>query len=187
MNIYEIHQKMTAHLFPAYSNEDERFLSLALCGEVAELVEMLDNPEFSVEAAREETADIRIYLELLAKRFDVEGDKLIMPSTFDDLSEGRLLLGLARCTGLIANLIKKRWRDGADLTELIRGLLYDTRGHVEQVAYRLGIEGDKLNEEVLNKLRKVAEKHKDRLHEVVRPDRGEVAQSTGTETTEGLP
>lgn len=53
IDIYKLHQEMTAHLFPSYSNTDERFLALALCGEAGEL----------------------------------------------------------------ANMIKKRWRDGADLTE----------------------------------------------------------------------
>lgn len=37
MNLYEMHEKLTGHLFPAYSNTDERFLALALCGEAGEL------------------------------------------------------------------------------------------------------------------------------------------------------
>jgi NTP pyrophosphatase (non-canonical NTP hydrolase) len=80
MNLYEIHENMTAHLFPAYSNTDERFLALALCGEVGELANMIkkrwrDGADLT-EEIRDEIADARIYLELLAKCFDLEGAKL---------------------------------------------------------------------------------------------------------------
>ena len=80
MNIYELHKKMTSHLFPSYSNEDERFLTLALCGEAGELANYIkkrwrDNADFS-EEIKDEIADIRVYLELLAKCFNIEGNKL---------------------------------------------------------------------------------------------------------------
>ena len=79
-NIFDLHQKMTAHLFPAYSNTDERFLALALAGEVGELCNMIkkrwrDGANLA-EECRDEIADIRVYLELLAKCFQVEGVKL---------------------------------------------------------------------------------------------------------------
>jgi NTP pyrophosphatase (non-canonical NTP hydrolase) len=80
MNIYDLHVQMTRHLFPAFSSEDERFLALALCGEAGELANMIkkrwrDGVDLSDEI-REEIADCRVYLELLAKRFDIEGEKL---------------------------------------------------------------------------------------------------------------
>jgi NTP pyrophosphatase (non-canonical NTP hydrolase) len=80
MNLYELHEKMTGHLFPAYSNSDERFLALALCGEAGELANMIkkrwrDDVDLS-DDIRDEIADIRVYLELLAKCFDIEGGKL---------------------------------------------------------------------------------------------------------------
>src|SRR5262245_4098827 len=80
MNIYELHEKMTGHLFPAYSNSDERFLALALCGEAGELANMIkkrwrDGADLT-EDIRDEIADIRVYLELLAKCIDIEADKL---------------------------------------------------------------------------------------------------------------
>jgi NTP pyrophosphatase (non-canonical NTP hydrolase) len=90
---------MTGHLFPPYSNEDERFLALALCGEAGEL----------------------------------------------------------------ANMIKKRWRDGADLTEEIRDEIADCRVYLELMAKKFGIEGEKLDQRVEQKLLKVVEKHKGRL------------------------
>jgi NTP pyrophosphatase (non-canonical NTP hydrolase) len=80
MNLFELHKKMTGHLFPAYSSTDERFLALALCGEAGELANMIkkrwrDGVDLS-EEIKDEIADIRIYLELIAKCFDIEGDKL---------------------------------------------------------------------------------------------------------------
>lgn len=99
MDLYALHEKMTGHLFPAYSNTDERFLALALCGEAGEL----------------------------------------------------------------ANYIKKRWRDGADLTEEIRDEIADIRVYLELLAKCFGIEGAKLDSRVEQKLLKVVEKHKGRL------------------------
>jgi NTP pyrophosphatase (non-canonical NTP hydrolase) len=80
MNLFELHQKMTGHLFPAYSSTDERFLALALCGEAGELANLIkkrwrDNADFS-EEIKDELADIRVYLELLAKCFGIDGEKL---------------------------------------------------------------------------------------------------------------
>lgn len=99
MNLYELHEKMTGHLFPAYSNTDERFLALALCGEAGEL----------------------------------------------------------------ANMIKKRWRDGADLSEEIKDEIADIHVYLELLAKCFGIEGEKLDQRVEEKLIKVVEKHKIRL------------------------
>lgn len=99
MNIYALHEKMTGHLFPAYSNSDERFLALALCGEAGEL----------------------------------------------------------------ANMVKKRWRDSADLSEEIKDEIADIRVYLELLAKCFGIEGEKLDQRVEQKLAKVVEKHKARL------------------------
>lgn len=80
MNLFALHERMTGHLFPAYSNSDERFLALALCGEAGELANCIkkrwrDGADLS-EEIKDEIADIRVYLELLAKCFDIEGEKL---------------------------------------------------------------------------------------------------------------
>lgn len=99
VNLYELHERMTAHLFPTYSSTDERFLALALCGEAGEL----------------------------------------------------------------ANLIKKRWRDGVDLRDEIKDEIADIRIYLELLAKCFGIEGDKLDQQVKDKLVKVVEKHRARL------------------------
>jgi NTP pyrophosphatase (non-canonical NTP hydrolase) len=95
MDIFALHEKMTAHLFPPFSSTDERFLALALCGEVGE----------------------------------------------------------------IANKVKKRWRDNADLTEEIRNEIADARVYLELLAHCFGISGAKLDHQVETKLAEVVRRH----------------------------
>lgn len=175
MNIYELHERMTGHLFPAYSNTDERFLSLALCGEVAELMENIggskDHEDY--EDDRDELADCRVYLELLAKCFGIEGDKLEFDRERARCRALNIISPMEHATtslcvnaGLLANLIKKRWRDGIHPPEsdsVCRSRIGMVREAVEIVAWCLGIEGDKLDARVEQKLLKVVEKHKARL------------------------
>ena len=80
MNLIDMHKQITAHLFEPFSSSDERFLALALCGESGELANLIkkrwrDGADFTDEI-RDEIADIRVYLELLAKCFDIDGEKL---------------------------------------------------------------------------------------------------------------
>jgi NTP pyrophosphatase (non-canonical NTP hydrolase) len=157
MNIYELHCKMTKHLFPAFSSEDERFLSLALCGEAGELADMIVADHFDMEEARDEAADIRVYLELIAKCFAIEGEKLEV-NEVEEMTEVKLVLALCAKCGLLANLVKKRWRDGLDLTKECQIKIIEVRSILEQVAHRLGIEGVALNDRVETKLAKVAER-----------------------------
>lgn len=77
--IVGVHQTVEKRWEP-WSDEDKRFLALALCGEVGELANLIkktwrdgDKPEF-FKAIREEMADVRIYLELLAEAYDVDLD-----------------------------------------------------------------------------------------------------------------
>jgi NTP pyrophosphatase (non-canonical NTP hydrolase) len=165
MNLYELHERMTGHLFPAYSNTDERFLALALCGEAGELADMMfKDTTFNIDEARDEVADCRVYLELIAKCFGIEGDKLVFKAdTVTTARTSQLVLKLCAKSGLLANLIKKRWRDGVDLTDECRAMIVEIRSILEQIAWCLGIEGDKLDQRVVSKLEKVVEKHKARL------------------------
>jgi NTP pyrophosphatase (non-canonical NTP hydrolase) len=80
MNLFQLHEKITEGLFPAYLKDDQRFLALAICGEAGELANMVkkewrDGVDLR-EEIKEEICDIRVYLELLAKCFDMEGPKL---------------------------------------------------------------------------------------------------------------
>jgi len=64
----------------AETAKDKRFLALAICGEAGELANYLkkewrDSKDYS-EEIMDEIADIRIYLELIAKTYNIEGDKL---------------------------------------------------------------------------------------------------------------
>jgi len=82
--IHEVIMKGKAH----YGVEDKRFLALALAGEVGELLNLIkkewrtesgfklpyDAETFKKEC-RMELADIRMYLELLARCFDADLDK----------------------------------------------------------------------------------------------------------------
>ena len=75
MDILALHEKMTKHLFPAFSSSDERFLALALCGETGELANMVkkrwrDNADLYEECCNE-LVDIRVYTELLIHCFNM--------------------------------------------------------------------------------------------------------------------
>lgn len=76
-------------------------------------------------------------------------------------SEDERFLALALCgeCGELANMIKKRWRDGADLTDEIREEICDIRVYLELIAECFGISGHRLNNHVQQKLKKVAAKH----------------------------
>lgn len=67
--------------WPAWSEEDVRFLALALCGEAGELANIVKKEwrgDFSFRetkaAVADELADVRIYLELLARGLNVDLD-----------------------------------------------------------------------------------------------------------------
>lgn len=81
MGLLEIRQKLVKDCgFPVHLEHNERFLSLALCGEAGELANMIkkrwrDGVDLS-EEVMDEIADIRVYLELIAKLFGISGDKL---------------------------------------------------------------------------------------------------------------
>jgi NTP pyrophosphatase (non-canonical NTP hydrolase) len=180
MNMFELHKKMTAHLFPAFSSTDERFLALGLCGEAGELANMIkkrwrDGVDLT-EEIRDEIADVRIYLELLAKCFDIEGeklDKLVAKINFP-LPEDERFLALALCgrAGKSADHIVSRWRNNADFTEEIRDEIVDIRICLELLAKCFGIEGEKLDKQVAAKLQLVADKHHIKtLRDKVRVDR----------------
>jgi NTP pyrophosphatase (non-canonical NTP hydrolase) len=67
--------------WPPYSDEDQRFLALALAGEVGEFCNVVkklwrgDNLPTAQAMLEEELADIRIYLELCALSFGIDLDQ----------------------------------------------------------------------------------------------------------------
>jgi len=95
----------------------------------------------------------------------------LFPS-YSSQDERFLALGLCGEAGELANMVKKRWRDGVDLTEEIRDEIADVRVYLELIAKCFGIEGDKLDSRVEQKLMKVVEKHKKRLASAVMVQEG---------------
>lgn len=82
MTILEERQKILDKFPVEYgqTGKDKRFLALAICGEAGELANFIkkewrDNSDHS-EAIKDEIADIRLYLELLAQVYGIEGEKL---------------------------------------------------------------------------------------------------------------
>jgi NTP pyrophosphatase (non-canonical NTP hydrolase) len=75
-----IHEVVVKRWEP-YSQEDQRFLALALAGEVGELCNVVkkqwrgDDLPHAPAMIKEELADVRIYLELLARSLSVDLDE----------------------------------------------------------------------------------------------------------------
>jgi len=170
MDLFELHHKMTSHLFPAFSNTDERFLTLALCGEAGELANMIkkrwrDNVDLG-EEIRDEIADIRVYLELIAKCFGIEGDKLdtrvmqTMVLEFNHDDEKFMALALCARAGQLATTVEARWSTGHDvMAHLAREQIVYIRIYLEMMAEIFFIAGKKLDHRVEEKLAKVIQKH----------------------------
>jgi NTP pyrophosphatase (non-canonical NTP hydrolase) len=168
MNIFELHKKMTAKLFPAWSSMDERFLALALAGEAGELANMIkkrwrDDATLTSEV-QDEIADIRVYLMLIAKCFSLDDDVVdIRAETVmveGDLNDERFLsLSLCARIGLIAGMVEERWIGNPDLEESICDEIVETRVRLELLAAIFNIGGTKLDDHVEKKLAKVMAKH----------------------------
>lgn len=180
-SIFELHQKMTTHLFPSFSSEDERFLALALCGEAGELANYIkkrwrDGADFK-EEIRDEIADIRVYLELMARCFDIDGDKMekIFQGTLviEPNSDNERLMSLALCirVGKLAEAIEERWilNDNTLMRSAAQTAIINVRVYLEMIARIFLIEGKKLDHRVEQKLAKVIQKHG------IKMDEGETA------------
>jgi len=82
IDILKMHAEMTKGLFAPFSSADERYLSLCLCGEAGELANFIKkrwregNDMLYAEEIKDEIADVRVYLELIAACFGIEGKKL---------------------------------------------------------------------------------------------------------------
>lgn len=76
--VWEIHSRVVKHIV-AGSPEDSRFLSLALCGEAGEVANKIKKrwrgDEIPLSAISEELADVRVYLELLARCLGLDLDE----------------------------------------------------------------------------------------------------------------
>lgn len=73
---------------PPWTDDDRRFLALALCGEVGELANVIKkdwrgDAGDRIQALTEEFADIRIYLELLAASYSVDLDAACEAKTLE--------------------------------------------------------------------------------------------------------
>ncbi len=172
MDMFDLHRKMTAHLFPTFGKEDERFLAIALCGEVGELANMIkkrwrDGVDLG-EEIRDEIADIRIYLELIAKCFDIDGSKMelhtILAGTVNtnSLFRDERFLSLVLCSraGGLATTVETRWNSGYDvMASTAREQITYIRIYLQMMADLFLLDGDRLDHRVVSKLAKVVRKH----------------------------
>lgn len=80
--ILEIRSRYIHHFPDSYEREasDRCYLGLALCGECGELANQIKKEirdgVYRTAKIQDEIADVRLYLELLAKLYFIEGDKL---------------------------------------------------------------------------------------------------------------
>lgn len=98
--LWNIHTALCGGRKKPGSDEDKRFLALALCGEAAEFAES----GLTLEAAREELGDCYAYFLLLLIAFGRDPDAMPREST------PALPLRLVIACGHFANLVKKEWR-----------------------------------------------------------------------------
>jgi len=172
VNLFDVHQKI-----PAFSSTDERFLTLAIAGEAGRLANMvkkrwMDKTEGRLsdlgEEIRDEIADIRIYLELIAACFDIGGDKLdrLVQQTFvvESHADDGNFIALALCNrvGRLGDVIETRWVVN-ETNGLLRGAaqtaIVNVRIYLEMIAKLFLIEGKKLDQRVEQKLAKILQKH----------------------------
>lgn len=94
-DVRHIHERVVK-AWPPYSETDARFLTLALAGEVGELANLIKKrwrgDWTSPDAVRDELADVRIYLELLALALGVDLDDAVedkLPALYDRWPEAK--------------------------------------------------------------------------------------------------
>lgn len=82
MDVFQIHEHILRKkiMHAPYTKEDTRYLALGLCGEAGEVAnkvmkEWRDGSDLTKEI-REEIADVRVFLELLARCYGIEGEAL---------------------------------------------------------------------------------------------------------------
>ena len=105
------------------SNDDKtRFLTLALCGEAGELLEIIIGRDFASLATQDdiqkELADVGNYLYMLASHTKVDLPVIIAVSPSVMHAESiALACEIVVTTGKLANLVKKSWRGDFTLEE----------------------------------------------------------------------
>lgn len=172
IDICELHERLTKHLFPAYSSEDEHFLTLALYGESGELANLIkkrwrDGVPLT-EEVKDELADLRVYSELLAKCYGAEGAKLqeyMRPGrlALAGLDERQSCVKLGRFVGELCTVVLQRWdRPDIYLWAAVNALA-DFRVCLDHICELFDLTGDKLEARIVDKLARVVEKHKARL------------------------
>lgn len=80
IDILKMHAERVKGMFAPFSVHDERYITLCLCGEAGELANLIKKrwrgDKVSIESIRDEIADIRVFVELIAACFDIAGPKL---------------------------------------------------------------------------------------------------------------
>jgi hypothetical protein len=156
--LWNIHTALTKNIKPK-TIEDQRFLTLALCGEVGELANLAkkqwrgdNDPEFDSKF-RDELGDIYAYLILFGMAFDFPdlGKPSFEESDHDLYYQ---VMYLVKQTGHIAECIILDWDDNPTPDEDSIQYYYETSLiALWEVAFHLGIDLDKvLHEEIVPKI-----------------------------------
>lgn len=180
--VLELHREITRGLHDPFFSKDPVYLALALFGEAGELANFIKKGWRDAgtsardercpvetqydEEIRDEIADLRVYIELLADTFAIGGPMLdelyrgefqfIRKTTTTPIS---LALLLGRSIGRLSGNVVYHFGT-QDLAKDIRADIVTIRAQIEGFAWHYSINGERLTARVEDKLIRYAAKHR---------------------------